>query len=170
MVIFSLLVWGRLSFKNNLHLLWLTAYVLRGPLGMQHNVQTSVGRIPELLKDERVLWLMNKVWRHQIPLMESSKTLPLSCLSGKTGWVHPEEGVGDFREDSSFSEMRHWKIWGLLPLDSPSCSHSPRQHRLAMISSDTDRHAEARRCQADPGLWWSGGGMCSLRATWVWSE
>lgn len=36
-------------------------YILRVPLGMQQNVQTSVGRIPELLKDECVLWLMNKV-------------------------------------------------------------------------------------------------------------
>lgn len=142
-------------------------YILRDPLGMPWNVQTSVGRIPELLKDEHVVWQMNKVWRHQIPLMKSSNALPLIRLSGKTWWAHPEERGG-------------WEIAGKIQKlgkarSGASCWFSqlfslPKTHGLDMMSYDMDRRAEARSCQADPsydGGWegWAIWGPCECGAS-----
>lgn len=159
-------IWDRLEFKTNLRLLCLTMSILRGPLRMQHNVQTSVGRIPELLKNVLVLRLTNKVWRHQIPLMKSSTASPLTSLSGKTGWAYQKKGVGR-RFQERFLVIRN-------EAGKPSCwfpqFSQTKTHGLAMMSSDMGRHAEARSCQADPGFWWKLGRFCNVRAMWVWSN
>ena len=146
-------------------------YILIGPLGMQQNVQTSMGRFPELLKDECILCLMNKVWRHQIPLTKSSNALPLISLSGKTGWAHPEERGGWEISGKILSYQKSFDGSSRASCWFPQLFSQLKMHGLAMMSSDMDRHAEARSCQVDPGLWWRlGEGMCNLRVTWVWSE
>lgn len=121
----STLVWGRLSFKNSLHLL-LAEYVLRGSVWECNTMSRR------LWAESRASWKMSLYcgwWTRyedtKSPWGSLARPCPwLAILERWDEFTQKKDG-GVFKEESSFvrkldSERSRFSV------DFPSCSHSPR--------------------------------------------